>query len=262
LDLELRAMYRDVVRRLRLTRRESVLEIGCGVGLFAPQIASRSAEYVGVDFAAKAIAVARQRSIPAAAGRCEFLERDALVRDVLADLYGRFDRVLMYAVLHYARNEDEGMRLLETAARCVRPGGFLLVGNVPLDDVSRDVKASWLSQGSRIGRLVACATWILRGSTAVGRTPWWKARASAMFYLKALLRRIREPRPFATATLPARYCLPLTRSLIERWLAVAVPGAPYRWVSPSPASPLALTRGDLLVYPQMGDRPESLLTVA
>lgn len=247
LDLELRAMYRDVVRKLQLSGQESVLEIGCGVGLFAPHLVRRCVEYVGVDFAAKALAVARRRPLPPGGGRSEFLELDALQPDALAHLYGRFDRVLMYAVLHYARSEDEGVRLLETAARCVRPGGLVLVGNVPLEDLSADVKASWLSRGGRIGRLAACGAWVLRGSTAVGRTPWWKARAAFVFYVKAALRRVHPSRRFATASLPPRYCLPLTISLVERWVGVAAPGADHHWDAPSPAAPLALTRGDLLI---------------
>jgi SAM-dependent methyltransferase len=249
LKFELRAMYRDVVRKLGLTGREKVLEIGCGVGLFAPYILRRSVAYVGVDFAAKALEVARGRIPALDRGRCDFLELDASQPGALAGLYGGFDRVLMYAVLHYARNEDEGVRLLEAAVRCVRPGGFVLVGNVPLEELTLDVARSWLSRPGRIGRVTACARWILDGSTAVGRTPWWKLRVAYVFYLKAILRRIRSPRTFATATLPPGYSVHLTMPLVEKWVGLSARGAALRWHAPSPAAPLALTRADLTIRP-------------
>jgi SAM-dependent methyltransferase len=109
---ELRAMERDVLRKLQLERGTSVAEIGCGIGLLGLPVAERAARYVGLDFAPLAVAVATERL--GAAGlsdRASVLCIDALsVAEEELDRLGRFDRVLMYAVLHYARNEQEAMR--------------------------------------------------------------------------------------------------------------------------------------------------------
>ena len=135
---ELRAMRRDVLGKLRLSRGMSVAEIGCGVCLLGVPVAERVSRYVGLDFAPQAVQVANERlQASGVSDRARALCVDVLsITDEDLERLGHFDRVLMYAVFHYARNEQEAVRLLRRTIDLLAPGGRALVGNIPLEDSS------------------------------------------------------------------------------------------------------------------------------
>lgn len=124
---DLRRMTEDVISKLRLSPDLSVIELGCGTGLLGIPIAGRVQRYVGVDFAAEALAVLMSH---AAGLPIETLHSDFLsIRP--ADV-GRFDRVLVYASFHYAGSRDEAEQVLDLIVDLLKPGGVALVGNLPL----------------------------------------------------------------------------------------------------------------------------------
>ncbi len=184
----------------------TVIDIGCGTGVLGVPIARRAARYAGVDISPEAVAVLSEL-LPASEIRCA-----DVTRDDLTDL-GRFDRVLSYAVLHYVASEAEGERFVRNALEFLAPGGHALLGNIPLP--SADLPHT-LPQ--RAAGLV------------------WSAR-----------RRIQH-RPSRTVVggIPAGYCLPLTRGLIESWLQ-RIPDVRWRWVAPRVGVPLQRRRADLLI---------------
>jgi SAM-dependent methyltransferase len=98
-----------------------VLELGCGAGCVAAELARRGYDVTGVDGHRALIEVARRR-----APRARFLCRD--LRQSWGDL-GReeFDVACLFDVIEHI---DEPLALLERALARVRPGG-LLVGTVP-----------------------------------------------------------------------------------------------------------------------------------
>jgi SAM-dependent methyltransferase len=107
----------------------SVLDVGCGEGLFTREIAERypKALAVGTDADAAAITVAAERS--AADPNVRFLVHDA--RQALADGGGRsggFDAAVMWMVLPYL---PDWRTALANLAAALRPGGVALLGNVP-----------------------------------------------------------------------------------------------------------------------------------
>ena len=137
---ELRAMERDVLRKLRLGAGTGVVEIGCGIALLGVPVARRAARYVGLDFAPQAVETARERLRTAGLEeRSRVLCMDVFsVGGAELDALGRFERVLMYAVFHYARTESEAVCLLQRAFDLLAPGGQALIGNVPLSDLHID----------------------------------------------------------------------------------------------------------------------------
>jgi SAM-dependent methyltransferase len=93
-----------------------VLEIGCGDGAYAEELASLGAGYVyGIDVSETFLARARARQIP---GRLEFAQRDAM-----EPLAGRFDLIFGRAILHHLDWEEALARLHREN---LAPGGFMI----------------------------------------------------------------------------------------------------------------------------------------
>jgi SAM-dependent methyltransferase len=207
--LEMRRMVGDVIAKLK-PDHVSVLELGCGTGVLGVPIARRARRYAGIDVSPRAVEVLSER-LPNALIRCA-----DVTRDDLSDL-GQFDRVLVYAALHYVTSAAEGERFVHRALSLLAPGGRALFGNLPLPVA--DLPHSWLQRAFGRGW-----TGLRRIARQLGHRP---ARA--------------DP-----SSMPAGYCLPLTRDLIEGWLR-PVPDVSWRWVPPRVGVPLMRSRADLIV---------------
>lgn len=248
---ELRAMQRDVRRKLALRSGMSVAEIGCGVALLGVPIAERAGRYVGLDFAPEAVRVANERLGAARVGdRAHALCIDvlALAEDELAAL-GRFDRVLVYAVFHYARTDEEAVRFLQRTVELLNPGGRALVGNIPLEDLQADWIATEPAPQGLLARAIAAARWVMSPGTArVALTRRWKAHRT----VEMLLKRGAAAEEFAPARLPSNYTLTLTTAAVERWLATLGGDLAHHWELPAPGVPLAPGRADLIITRRTG----------
>ena len=99
-----------------------VLDVGCGSGLYAAELAQRGADVVGFDNSPKLIQHARQR----AGSRADLRVHD--VRDPL-DWLGdeTVDRAVMALVLHHL---DDPVPALREVHRVLKPGGQLVVSTV------------------------------------------------------------------------------------------------------------------------------------
>ena len=107
----------------------SVLDAGCGEGLFAGEIAHRypNARIFGFDVDAKAVAVAAQRWTRQP--NVHLFVHD--VREPIADRVpggGGFGLAVMWLVLPYLPDRRSA---LANVAATLRPGGTMLLGNVP-----------------------------------------------------------------------------------------------------------------------------------
>lgn len=92
------------------------LEIGCGDGTHAEELASLGAAYVyGIDISETFIARARERQVP---GRLEFARRDAM-----EPVPGRFDVIFGRSILHHLDWEKSLARLHREN---LAPGGFMI----------------------------------------------------------------------------------------------------------------------------------------
>jgi SAM-dependent methyltransferase len=243
---QLAAMKRDVVRKLALRREMSVVEIGCGVALLGVPVARRAARYVGLDFAPRAVEVAADRLRGVGRGdRARALCIDVLMagRTELQAL-GSFDRVLMYAVFHYARTEQEAVLFLQRTLDLLAPGGRALIGNVPLDDLQVDWTPPDVAPQGLIARVMTVLCWLIRpGAGAVPLTRSWKARR----IVETTIRIRSSGEQFAPARLPPNYTLSLTTAAIERWLATLEGDFVHHWELPAPGVPLAAGRADLII---------------
>ncbi|AUX45575.1 uncharacterized protein SOCE26_070690 [Sorangium cellulosum] len=127
---EMRAWRDHTVARIRALEPRKVLEIGCGTGLLLFPVAPHCEGYLGTDFSSEVLEyLGRQLARLEAPLPQVSLERRAA--DDLGDLTpGAFDTVVVNSVVQYFPSVAYLTRVLEGAARAVRRGGRIFVGDV------------------------------------------------------------------------------------------------------------------------------------
>ena len=129
----------------------NALEIGCGTGAFARQLAGRCEHVIGIDLSAEMIRVARSRS-----SRLENLEFE--LADAMSWKFAQshFDFICSIATLHHLEQRE----LLPKIKEALKPGGVFvlldLVTSSGLAERMMDVIGFGVSSGLRLihnGRL-------------------------------------------------------------------------------------------------------------
>lgn len=126
-------MYIKALDQLDLTRKDLVLDAGCGSGLFSNLCIQTGAEVIGIDASVGLLRVARRRN-----PRNNFLEEDL---ESLPFQDNTFDVVAGFNSFQYAGSFENA---LGEAKRVLRPGGRLVLGiwDIPeMSDASRVLKA-------------------------------------------------------------------------------------------------------------------------
>lgn len=124
----------DVLSKLQPRSTDRLLDIGCGVGFILTPLASHVAEVVGLDH-------------PALLARYQTLGVPANVQLVggswpQSRIDGTFDRILAYSVMHYLSGEEEARVFIQRCIDTLRPGGRILLGEIPNQDMQRRFKDS------------------------------------------------------------------------------------------------------------------------
>ena len=246
--LELRLLVRDVLRKLELRSAHRVLDVGCGTGVLGVPLARRAASYVGVDFADQAVQVLRQRLAESGLDH----HAEARVMDFVAaddgelEELGTFDRTLVYAMLHYVRSEAEGQRLVHRALALTRPGGRILFGSLPLEELGAGVWPPSTEPRHR-GRTVRWALAPHAGAAGIPVSRRW--RTGHVLYARAK-RGFPGLHAGANAappqSLPPGYVTTLSRALVEHWIESAPVRARIRWTLPQIGVPQYYSRVDLI----------------
>jgi len=102
----------------------SIFEVGCAAGFLAYLVAPRVRKFTGVDLAAGALTVARRLGL----ANAEFQQADG---GALPFPDASFDAAFCYDVFTNFPSIEGGIPLIGEMMRIVRPGGRVLVGNVP-----------------------------------------------------------------------------------------------------------------------------------
>ncbi len=115
-----------VAGQLGLTPQDSLLEIGFGAGMLLVPLSFYCARTVGIDHPQ---AVARLQSSHPGCG-FELLSGEF----PKTSPQEKFDAILVYSVLHALTSESEIINFVNAAAALLKPGGRLLLGDLPNTD--------------------------------------------------------------------------------------------------------------------------------
>lgn len=110
-------MYNHVLTTLKLNQDDSVLDAGCGSGLFTAMASKSGAKLIGIDAAPGLLELARRRKPDV-----NFLEEDL---EALPFADNTFDVVVGFNSFQYAGSFENA--LIE-AKRVLKPGGRLVIG--------------------------------------------------------------------------------------------------------------------------------------
>lgn len=116
------AGYEATLRRVRtwLSVDQDVLEIGCGTGTTALQLAPSTRSLLATDFSADMIAIARDKLALQPVRGLSFSLADA---DIPAFAQGSYHAVLAFNLLHLVSDLDHTLSL---AVQALKPGGLLI----------------------------------------------------------------------------------------------------------------------------------------
>ena len=117
-----RGILLDVVTKLDIEPNDTVLDIGCGVGLLAGPLSYIVSSVVGVDHP-EVVAVLRTRCPGVEGLPGDFRDLDLGRR--------RFTKIVMYGVVQNLSDEDAVASFIRKALDHLHPGGRLLVGDMP-----------------------------------------------------------------------------------------------------------------------------------
>ncbi|MBN1922986.1 MAG: class I SAM-dependent methyltransferase [Anaerolineae bacterium] len=104
---------------------QRVLELGCAQGRFA-RLLPAGCQYLGVDFSASLIALARSQAYPILA---HFVVADLMEQDWVAQVNPPYDVILARAVLHHIPGYANRLRILQQAAALLPPTGRMILAN-------------------------------------------------------------------------------------------------------------------------------------
>lgn len=112
---------RDVIQKLSLKKGETILDAGCGSAIFLSEIIKiTQVNAVGVDFSASHLRFAKT-NFP-------YISFVIAPVEQLPFRSHSFNKVLSYSVLHCLDHWEDG---LGEFLRILRPGGKILIGDVP-----------------------------------------------------------------------------------------------------------------------------------
>lgn len=162
-----RRLGRFLADKMELGPKDRVLDAGCNVGIYHPELAARAGSVFGVDASSNAIARARARH--SGLKNVEYRAGD-LTTMKSPDFPHRFDKILCYSVVHFLGSIEEFESLLKTFVSLLEGGhGIVFLGEVRETELyerfleeSRQGKSSTF-RDLKFSLLKKIQRWLLRG---------------------------------------------------------------------------------------------------
>jgi SAM-dependent methyltransferase len=108
---------------------DSVLDVGCDSAMVSRLVSPRCRRFIGVDFIPRMLAQIPRESLRAAGGAPAGLA--AADGRFLPFRPRAFTKIYSSAVIHTLPSHADGVRMIEEMLRICRPGGAVLIANVP-----------------------------------------------------------------------------------------------------------------------------------
>ncbi len=103
----------------------SVLDVGCGNGVFYPVLADKSINYIGLDISKKLLALARKKALKKKGKAKVKFVKGSITK--LPFKNNQFDWVCAFAVLHHIPSEELRAQAVREIRRVLKPGGRSVV---------------------------------------------------------------------------------------------------------------------------------------
>jgi SAM-dependent methyltransferase len=211
LDWDHNAYYHRLLLRQLPAPCTRVLDVGCGAGTLATELASRARHVDALDRSPAMIEAAREGTPANVTCLLGDVMRDPLPAD-------GYDAIVSVAALHHLPLDDALLRL----SRALRPGGVLAVVALPRRDLARELPVELLAAAGH--RALGVGFAVLRSSGGPG--DWYRLEPSHDIMPQVLGPPLttRQVRAHAAAVLPGAQ---VRRLVFWRYLLT--------WVRPSPA---------------------------
>lgn len=124
-------IFKDINKKILISKNDYILDLGGGTGELTGLMASACRQIILADGAKKTIEYAGQKL--KIFNNISFRIADIL-RLPLPFSGNQFDKVVCYSVIHYAESLDNFYKLTLDLIRITKPGGKILIGDIPLAD--------------------------------------------------------------------------------------------------------------------------------
>ncbi|MDX1413865.1 MAG: class I SAM-dependent methyltransferase [Candidatus Promineifilaceae bacterium] len=132
--------------KLALGKDKQVLDVTCGPGLYAVELARRGCLVEGIDFSPASIQYARDLAAQHQVSfRCRFIEQDVRAADFGEE---RFDAALFIYGQLAVFPREQAQELLAKIARALKPGGMLCVELLDQDKVDKNNSNWWFTDNN------------------------------------------------------------------------------------------------------------------
>ncbi|BAU64538.1 amino acid adenylation domain protein [Stanieria sp. NIES-3757] len=116
------------IERILSLHPQTVLEIGCGMGLLLFRLAPHCTHYSGIDLSAEAINHIEQRLSKENLDHVDVIAKPA--HDLEEFEPKSFDTIIINSVIQYFPNINYLVQVLEKVVKLVKPGGRIFIGDV------------------------------------------------------------------------------------------------------------------------------------
>jgi len=119
-----RCIFQDVIKKLEITSSDKVLDIGSGPGNIAIPLSFICEEMTVVD---------HQDVLLKLKDRCNGINNLSFLDGNFIDMHidKKFDKIIVYSVLHYLKNNNEVIDFILKAISMLEVGGLALFGDIP-----------------------------------------------------------------------------------------------------------------------------------
>ena len=127
----MREWVEGTVQRILSCKPNRVLEIGCGTGMLLFRVAPHCSSYCGVDIAPQALGYI-QEQMDKLEGSWSHVElRQGYADKAIKEIkIGEFDTLIINSVVQLFPGIDYLVEVIETAAKLLKPGGSIFIGDV------------------------------------------------------------------------------------------------------------------------------------